>query len=132
MVQCGSTNFSSLIISYLKYLKIVDPINGQYIGYLTLQFNMPDLLGPQPYKIVITRFFFPVLHFKLLRKIHGTMTNFLAYVFSINNKNCNYKPGKSFITQNHLLILWKKHREKIYNTGKTQGILSRLECGHPV
>ena len=29
---------------------------------------------------------------------------------------------KSFITQNHLLILWKKkHREKICNTGKTQG-----------
>ena len=26
----------------------------------------------------------------------------------------------------------KKHREKIRNTGKTQGILSRLECGHPV
>ena len=38
---------------------------------------------------------------------------------SINNKNCNYKPAKSFITQNHLLILWK------------QGILSGLECGHP-
>ena len=55
---------------------------------------------------------------------------------SINNKNCNYKPAKYFITQNHLLILWKKktqgknssHRE---NSGKTQGILSRLECGHP-
>ena len=41
---------------------------------------------------------------------------------SINNKNCNYKPAKSFITQNHPLILWKKkHREKICNTGKTQG-----------
>ena len=26
----------------------------------------------------------------------------------------------------------KKHREKGRNTGKTQGILSRLECGHPV
>ena len=26
----------------------------------------------------------------------------------------------------------KKHREKGHNTGKTQGILSRLECGHPV
>ena len=51
---------------------------------------------------------------------------------SISNKNCNYKPAKSFITQNHLLILWKKHREKIHNAGKTQGILSRLECGHPV
>ena len=25
----------------------------------------------------------------------------------------------------------KKHREKIRNTGKTQGILSQLECGHP-
>ena len=25
----------------------------------------------------------------------------------------------------------KKHREKIHNTGKTQGILSRLECGYP-
>ena len=47
---------------------------------------------------------------------------------SINNKNCNYKPAKSFITQNHLIILWKK------NTGKkfvTQGILSRHECGYP-
>ena len=37
---------------------------------------------------------------------------------SINDKNCNYKPYKSFIVQSHLLILWKK------NTGKqfiTQG-----------
>ena len=37
---------------------------------------------------------------------------------SISNKNFNCKPAKSFITQNHLLILWKK------NTGKkfvTQG-----------
>ena len=51
---------------------------------------------------------------------------------SINDKNCNYRPYKSFITQNHLLIYGKKHREKIRNTGKTQGILSRLECGHPV
>ena len=25
----------------------------------------------------------------------------------------------------------KKHREKILNTGKTQGILSWLKCGHP-
>ena len=25
----------------------------------------------------------------------------------------------------------KKHSEKIRNTGKTQGISSRLECGHP-
>ena len=50
---------------------------------------------------------------------------------SINDKNCNYRPYKSFITQNHLLIYGKKHREKIRNTGKTQGILSRLECGHP-
>ena len=81
VVQFDSTNFSSLINSYLKYFKIVDPVNGQYIGYLILQFNMPDLLAPQPYKIVITRFFFPVLHLKLLRKIHGTMTKFLACVF---------------------------------------------------
>ena len=39
---------------------------------------------------------------------------------SISNKNNNYKPGKSFSTQNHLLILWEK------NTGKkvvTQGKL---------
>ena len=51
---------------------------------------------------------------------------------SINNKNCIYKPGKSFITQNHLLFFGKKkHREKVHNTGTTQGILSRLECGHP-
>ena len=49
----------------------------------------------------------------------------------INDKNCNYRPCKSFITQNHLLIYGKKHREKIHNTGKTQGILSWLECGHP-
>ena len=40
---------------------------------------------------------------------------------SINDKNCNYRPCKSFITQNHLLIYGKKHREKIRNTGKTQG-----------
>ena len=51
---------------------------------------------------------------------------------SINDKNCNYRPCKSFITQNHLLIYGKKHRGKIRNTGKTQGILSLLECGHPV
>ena len=25
----------------------------------------------------------------------------------------------------------KTQREKDHNTGKTQGILSRLECGHP-
>ena len=50
---------------------------------------------------------------------------------STSNKNHNYKPGKSFSTQNHLLIYGKKHREKSRNTGKTQGILSRLECGHP-
>ena len=39
---------------------------------------------------------------------------------SINNKNCNYKPAKSFITQNHLLSFLEK------NTGKkfvTQGKL---------
>ena len=32
---------------------------------------------------------------------------------SINNKNFNYKPAKSFITQNHLLILWKKTQGKL-------------------
>ena len=85
----------------------------------------------QPYKIVITRFFFPVLYFKLLRKIYGTYDQIFGMCASINNKNHNYKLGKSFITQNHLLMLWKKHREKGCNTGKTQGILSRLECGHP-
>ena len=84
----------------------------------------------QSYKIVITRFFFPVLYFKLLRKIYGTYDQIFDMCASISNKNNNYKPGKSFSTQNHLLILWKKHREK-GNIGKTQGILSRLECGHP-
>ena len=77
------------------------------------------LLAPQPYKIVITRFFL-MLHFKLLRKIHGTNNQFFGMCASINDKNCNYKPYKSFIVQSHLLILWKK------NTGKkfvTQGKL---------
>ena len=31
---------------------------------------------------------------------------------SINNKNFDYKPAKSFITKNHLLILWKKTQGK--------------------
>ena len=93
---------------------------------------MPDLLVLQPYKIVITRFFFPVLYYKLLRNIYGTYDKIFGMCASINNKNCSCKPGIFFITQNHLLILWgKKHREKVHNTGKTQGILSRLECGHP-
>ena len=83
---------------------------------------MPDLLALQPYKIVITRFFFLVLYFKLLRNIYGTYDKILGMCAFINNKNCSYKPGKSFTTQNHLLILWgKKHREKVRNTGKTQG-----------
>ena len=89
---------------------------------------MPDLLAPQPYKIVIKRFF-PVLHFK--RKIHGTHDQFFGMCASLNDKNCNCKPCKSFIAQCHLLILWKKTQGKICNSGKTQGILSRLECGHP-
>ena len=56
------------------------------------------------------------------------MTNFLAYMCaSINDKNCNYRPCKSFITQNHLLIYGKNTGKKIV----TQGILSGLECGHP-
>ena len=78
---------------------------------------MPDLLAPEPYKIVITRFF-PMLHFKLLRKRHGTNNQFFGMCASLNDKKCNYKPYKSFIVQNHLLILWEK------NTGKkfvTQG-----------
>ena len=82
----------------------------------------------QPYKIVITRYFFPVLYFQILRKVYGIYDQIFGTCASINNKNHNYKPGKSFITQNYLLILWEK------NTGKkvkTQGILSRLECGHP-
>ena len=106
--------FDSLIISYLKIF-LLDPIylmDGQDIGYLILQFSMPDLLALQPYKIVITRFFFPVLYFKLLRKIYGTYDQIFGMCTSINNKNCNYKPGKSFITQNHLLVLWKKTQGK--------------------
>ena len=70
---------------------------------------MPDLLAPQPYKIVITIFFFPVFYFK--EKYMKPMTNF-GMCASINNKNCNYKPAKSFIVQNHLLILWKKTQGK--------------------
>ena len=74
----------------------------------------------QSYKIVITRFFFPLLYFKLLRKIYGTCVQIFGMCASINNKNHNYKPEKSFSTQNHL---WygKKHSEKGHNTGKTQG-----------
>ena len=93
---------------------------------------MPDLLALWPYKIVFTRFFFHVLYFKILRNNYGTYDQIFGMYASINNKNCNYKPGKSFITRNHLLFFWKKkHREKFCNSGKTQGILSRLECGHP-
>ena len=73
---------------------------------------MPHLLAPQPYKIAITRFF-PVL-----RKIHGAHDQLFGMCASINDKNCNYKPCKSFITQNHLLILWKKHRETFVTQGK--------------
>ena len=75
----------------------------------------------QSYKIVITRFFFPVLYFKLLRKIYGTYDQIFGMCASTSNKNHNYKPGQSFSTQNHLLIYGKKHREKSRNTGKTQG-----------
>ena len=65
----------------------------------------------QSYKIVITRFF-PVLYFKLLRKIYGTYDQIFGMCAYINNKNHNYKPEKSFSTQNHLLILWKKTQGK--------------------
>ena len=115
--------FGSLIISFLKIF-LVDPIyliDGQYIGYLILQFSMPDLLALQPYKIVITRFFFPVLYFKLLRNIYWTYDKIFGMCASINNKNCSCKPGKSFITQNHLLILWGKNtREKFVTQGKVR------------
>ena len=37
---------------------------------------------------------------------------------SINDKNCNYRPCKSFITQNHLLIYGKKHGKKFVTRGK--------------
>ena len=112
----GQQIFGSLIISLPK-ICLVDPIyliDGQYIGYLILQFYMPDLLALQHYKIVITRFCFPVLYFKLKEIFMETMTNFLVCV-SINNKTCNYKPGLlyyTFITQNHLLILWKNTQGK--------------------
>ena len=66
----------------------------------------------QSYKIVITRFFFPVLYFILLRKIYGTYDQIFGMCASINNKNNNNKPGKSFSTQTHLLILWKKTQGK--------------------
>ena len=44
----------------------------------------------QSYKIVITRFFFPVLYFKLLRKIYGTYDQIFGMCASISNKNNNY------------------------------------------
>ena len=75
----------------------------------------------QSYKIVITRFFFPVLYFKLLRKIDGTYDQIFGMCAFINNKNHNYKPGKSFSTQNHLLILWKKTQGKRLYHRETQG-----------
>ena len=43
----------------------------------------------QSYKIVITRFFFPVLFFKLLRKIYGTYDQIFGMCASIYNKNNN-------------------------------------------
>ena len=73
----------------------------------------------ESYKIVITRFFFPVLYFELLRKIYGTYDQIFGTCASINNKNRNYKPGKSFSTQNHLLILSKKNTgENVITQGK--------------
>ena len=72
----------------------------------------------QPYKIVITRFFFPVLYFKLLRKIYRTYDQIFGMCASINNKNHSYKPGKSLITQKPSINFMEK------NTGKkvvTQG-----------
>ena len=66
----------------------------------------------QSYKIVITRFFFPVLYFKLLKKMYRTYDQIFGMCASINNKKHNNKPGKSFSTQNHLLILWKKTQGK--------------------
>ena len=96
---------------------------------------MPALLAPQPYQIVIARFR-TMLHFELLRKYMEPMTNFFGMCASINDKNCNYRPCKSFITQNNLLNYIKKHREKNSqhreNSRKIRGIWSRLECGHPV
>ena len=86
----------------------------------------------QPYKIVITRFFFPVLYFKLLRKIYGTYDQIFSMCASINNKNHNYKPENLLLLKTIYSFYGKKHREKGCNTGKTQGILSWLECGHPV
>ena len=79
---------------------------------------MPDLLAPQPHKIVTTRFYFSLLYFKLLKKIPGTFYQFFSICASINNKNCNYKPGKSYIYQNHLLFLWKKPGKKFVRQGK--------------
>ena len=39
----------------------------------------------QSYKIVITRFFFPVLYFKLLRKIYETYDQIFGMCAYINN-----------------------------------------------
>ena len=47
---------------------------------------------------------------------------------SINNKT-NYRPGKSFITQNHLLILWEKNTWKKF---VTQGKLREFYLGSNV
>ena len=69
--------------------------------------------------------------------MHGPHDQLLDMCASINDKSCNYRPCKSFITQNHLLSYGKKHMENFKNSyhrenlGKTQGILSRLEYGHP-
>ena len=90
----------------------------------------------QSYKIVITRFFFPVLYFKLLRKIDGTYDQIFGMCAFINNKNHNYKPGKSFkYSKPSINFMEKNTGKKVVsqgNSGKTQGILSWLECGHPV
>ena len=55
VVKCGLIIFGGLMISYIKVFS-VDPIYliaGQKISCLILQFNMPDLIAPQPHKIVI-------------------------------------------------------------------------------
>ena len=78
---------------------------------------MPALLAPQPYQIVIARFY-PMLHFKLFKKMHLTHDQFFGMCASINDKNCNFRPCKSFITQNHLLIYGKNTGKKFVAQGK--------------
>ena len=80
---------------------------------------MPNFLALQPQKIVITRFF-PVLHFKLLRKIHGTHDQFFGMHASINDKKLITSLANPLLLKPPINFMGEKNRKKLKlgeNTG---------------